>query len=96
MNLESLKEKLEGKLHVFEVDVIKLYSLNGEDTLDKLVVRHPENKRLEIFGLSQDVLDHIELTEDELIHYIVEWSSACSKATRIMKYFRPMVVGEER
>jgi len=76
MKLGDLKNKLEGKIDGFAPTIIVLEHIETGDKIDKLAVVEIDGFK-QVFGVTQKVLDVINLTDDELVHYITEWVRAC-------------------
>ena len=79
MKLVDLYEKLNGTVDGFTPAIVAIENIETGEMTDKFVMIRDESLQ-QVFGTTQSVLDVINLTDDELIHYITEWTRACGES----------------
>jgi hypothetical protein len=78
MKLQELKERLEGKIQGYTPLIVTLEEIDTGKEFKKFIMKEKGRLR-QVFGVTQEVLDNIDLTDDELVHYVTEWTRACAK-----------------
>jgi len=85
MQIKELQKQLEGNIEGFTPVIGIGYDQRTGEEIEKLNMML-NGHLVQVFGVTQSVLDVIDLTEEELIKYIIKWTEACGKAREIRSY----------
>ena len=85
MNIKELEKIMIDKVDGFEPVIVEFKNIETEEIIEKFMMRKV-GEFIQVFGATQKVLDIINLTDDELVHYITEWTRACAKTLPKQNY----------